>query len=491
MRLERRALAGLCLFAGALRIIAWARAGVMFNDGPVFIELAQAMSRGDWTQVLSHPYHPLYSLTVWSATFLGLDWETAGASVSIVAGAVCTAFLFWFLKDAFGRNAAWVGAILWAVHPRAVAFTSDVQSDGLYAMLFFGASALAFRGWQRDAPRWLAAAGVVSGLAYWTRPEGLGIALVVSACLAFDALRDPSRRATVVPKLAAVTLAAAVVVLPYVFAISSVRGDVTFTQKKSVTELAGLEGLLPGNAEAPAAEGTARDVLAELVRSADEFAGSALSAVRVEWLLPMLLGIWAAFGRPGPRARYLLATTALYTLVLLALAYHAGYVSKRHVLPVAALSLGYAGVGIGHLAELLAARWHRFSERRIAVALVAALAVVSLLPQLDARRSDRLAARAAAEWLRETRQRAPVAAAKQRLAYYADAPFVPLGTRAPDALVADLRARGARYFITDDDRFRELDTAADVTTLFVAESNGREARVFDLLASTEVEPARP
>ncbi|NNL85554.1 MAG: hypothetical protein HKP27_07880, partial [Myxococcales bacterium] len=472
----------LCLAAAALRALAWWRAGIMFNDGPVFIELAQAMANGDWQHAFGHDYHPLYPAAIWAASGFGLSWENAGAAVSVVSGALCVVFLFLFLRDAFGARAAWIGAILWTVQARAVDFSSDVQSDGLYALLFFAATWFGYRGWRRGSLPHLAGCGALSAAAYLARPEGLGVVLVLGAALLWELWRRERSSGQLVRQGAVVALAAGLGIAPYIVAISSIQGGFTLTQKKSVAQLSGIEALLePGAVEVAATAAPEENRAERWVVAADEFAGSALSAVRAEWLLPILLGVFACRGRPGARGWWLLAALALYTAVLLTLAYHAGYVSKRHVIPVAALFLGYAGLGSIFLATRLDG-WEPLRGRAVQLryALVALLCAASLVPQFEARRADRQAAREAAEWLRDSAAPgAAVAAHKQRLAYYANAPFVSAPFMPPERLLADLRARGARYLITDDARLQSLDRHRDVAVLHVAKAHGREARVFD------------
>ena len=72
----------------------------------------------------------------------------------------------------------WIGALLLAVHPRAVEYSGDVQSDGLYLALFLGAVACLWRALSRGSLPAAAATGGLAGLAYLTRPEGLGLVLV-------------------------------------------------------------------------------------------------------------------------------------------------------------------------------------------------------------------------------------------------------------------------------------------------------------------------
>jgi hypothetical protein len=104
---ERLAL-GLCAAAAfALRLARWERAAVLFNDGPVFLALAERTAGGAPETLLQHPFHPLYPLAVALAHALGrplgLGLETAGVLVGALAGAASVVALYAFARSAFGR----------------------------------------------------------------------------------------------------------------------------------------------------------------------------------------------------------------------------------------------------------------------------------------------------------------------------------------------------------------------------------------------------
>ena len=123
---------------------------------------------GDVVGALAHPFHPLYPLAI--ALLRGVlslpegDALVAAAGiVSVSSGGVAVGCLWAWLRSAFGREAAAVGALALAVHPGAVGMAADVQSDGLYLALFVAAvaasgglrrcSSFARAGYRRWLPR--------------------------------------------------------------------------------------------------------------------------------------------------------------------------------------------------------------------------------------------------------------------------------------------------------------------------------------------------
>ena len=140
------ALTLILVIALAVRAFAWSRTAVMFNDGPIFLAMAEAIGEGRWAEVLAHPYHPLYPALIAFVGFFSVELETAAVAVSILGGLLSIAAVFWYVRDAFGDEVAWLAAWIVALHPWAVDFSADVMSDGLYTGLFLVGFAAMARG---------------------------------------------------------------------------------------------------------------------------------------------------------------------------------------------------------------------------------------------------------------------------------------------------------------------------------------------------------
>ena len=190
---ERLAVALCALAAFALRLARWGRTEVLFNDGPVFLALAERSAAGQLETLLQHPFHPLYPLAVAAlhalGAPLGLGFERAGALVSALAGGAAVLALHGFVRRAFGPREGLVAAFLLAFHAGAVETGGDVQSESLYLALFLASAAALWQTLCDGRLRAAFAAGACSGLAYLTRPEGLGVALVGLGLLALYTVR--------------------------------------------------------------------------------------------------------------------------------------------------------------------------------------------------------------------------------------------------------------------------------------------------------------
>ena len=453
----------LWLGAVALRVAAWARTGAISNDGPRYLEQAQAFGRGDWVGVCSESYHPLYAFAVWlvrstgaftdansggdsvwnlpqlgwglpslesaaraGAAPLGWDpsWEHAAVSVSIVAGATAAVFLVRLLRESFGGPVAWVGGTLLAVHSRAVEYSAEVQSDPLYLAFFVLAL---WWGWRALRDRSVAAAaimGLASGVAYLARPEGLVVPTAGAAVVVLLVLRGLWPRRTALLWLTSAGAATLLCVLPYVVALRAVTGTWTLSQKKSITTFLGGGVPLPQGRHLMDADGALRWVSlaplapppsrprpalpARILASAVEVIETNRSSLRATILLLLAVGVAVSLGRPGLRAAWSVAPFAVATPLLLLLSLQAGYVSRRHALPPLIPLFGYAAVGaIAAGRAICTALWRvaggdaGAAAGKIAPCLGTALAVALIAPyHFEIERSSRVAPRRAAEWLR-------------------------------------------------------------------------------------------
>ena len=477
----------LAAVAIAVRAFTWSRSEAIMNDGPAFLRIAWNLGNGRWSEALAHPYHPLYPLLIAAVQPLfGASrawevgsWETAGVAVSIASGGVAVWFLYDFLRRSFGGWVPAVGALLLAVHPYAVPYSSDVQSEGVYLALFLGAVGRAWRALEAPSFGRAAAAGLLSGLAYLTRPEGLGVAVAAVALMALLTLRGLRAPRAFGGFAAGVALGASLVVLPYVVALDRSAGELRLTRKKSLVTIATLDerslerserlyglGPEPGAPESPWHKWGRR-----VGHGTSEVLGAARHAFRPDHWVLAGLGAWAVGGSPGLRAAFLATIVGLYGAVLFGLQLTAGYVSMRHALPPLVPLLGYVALGVPVLGRGLLAL-PRLALRRgpptPGVALATGLAVVMVASTVMAtrpQRPERAAARAASEWLGAQGLAEEVAATKQRDAYYALAHYARLPRSAADGGGADwvesLRQRGVRYIILDEAAAREYPGLGD------------------------------
>lgn len=510
-------LAGILILAGAIRALAWSRTAVLFNDGPIFLAMAEALAAGRVESVLAHPQHPLYPACIALVSSLGVAPETAAVAVSIAGGMLAVAAVHALGTRVFGRAVGRGAALVVALHPTAVDFSADVLSDGLYLGLFLSAVAQGVALFEAPGRARAIGFGLLAGLAYWTRPEALGLVVIAGLLALVRCLRRREERAALA-RVAFAGIACALLLVGLLRASEWSAGDAfTLSQKKSVEVLA-RGGPSPAELSEdrrarraaralpdaiPLPEGSIRADGAGPEHPPRTFVGMAsavlrvgqtgLAAYRYELLFFTLLGLARASevstrqkrgsGRSSAAHRsfdaWLALVAGLYGALLVLLVWGAGYVSRRHALPIALVFVPYAVVGwfacVDAVREVWIERWGRRKARgaeprngrRLRPTALLVLALVVLVGwgprDLRVRRLDRAAERDAARWLslhRAGGAEAPggvpgsarvdgVAAQKLRTAYYAGAPFVPLPD-GRDGLIRDqIRRRGARWVVID------------------------------------------
>jgi hypothetical protein len=447
---------------------------LVFNDGPRFIAVAEAMQRGEWRTAFSEPFHPLTSAAMALVSSLcGLTVEASGELICVLSGGVAAASLYVLTRAQFGITVATLAGLAFAVHPRLVQSSSGVQSDGLYLAATVLAIACIWRALSTGRAGAAAAAGMACGTAYLVRPEGLLVALVFGGWLAADLLRRRAQPARALEQAAAFAATLALVAAPYVLALHSVTGTWTLTQKKSAGALVGLSSdIARASGPAPfetlsadlgAAEPTLQEEAPHAVASGVSWAvrlASALGEMLYDFLraftpTALVLALIGLRREALSRASaFLLTHVGAIALLLLGLHLSAGYVSRRHWLVAATVLLPFSARGVLRLAGFLSPRLPTPLRRRwvapaLGAAALAGFLIHSALPDDEA---DKRARQRAAEWLREAEHPSVVATMRARDAYYAGATrHVALAhLSAPEAIVSAARVGGARFMLVDE-----------------------------------------
>ncbi len=486
---------GLLGLAALVRAIAWSRTAVLFNDGPIFLALAEGLREGRFADVLAHPQHPLYPALIAVLEPLVRSPELAAVAVSIAGGLLAIAALFRIAWSRFGPEVAWSVAWVAVLHPWAVDFSSDVMSDGLYAGLYLASFACLLALFERAGAGRACTFGLLAGLAYLTRPEGLGIVLVAVVLLVAQAWREPVQRSRWLLSAIGVLVVSGALAGGLRILESRVDEGFALTQKKSVAQLArggpsaeelaldrqARRASLGDPRALPLPEGSIRQdgpgidrpdrSVPGLVEAVVRVLRTSLAAFRYELFAFVCLGLAAlglrALREPRRSALVVGSTLVVYTGLLVLLVWGAGYVSRRHALAVwlpltpyavvgwrvAVSSVGAASARSAVGRRLLAGGRALFGARASLVLLVAVLALAWGPRDLRERRNDRALERVAAEWLKQQEIRpGPVAAQKRRTAYYAGAVFVPIPDGRDGLIERQLRGRGARWLIIDADK---------------------------------------
>ncbi len=423
-----------------------------------------------WTPV----FHPLYPFLLAATRPPGVDWESAGRSLSTVAMAVAIVLLWSWLRTVAGPRAAWTFVAFAAVNPQVVEYATQVQAEAL-GMLLLVCSAVAMWRVSRDGHRrWLAISGAAAGLYGLARIEGVLFVAWLPIGVAWMAWH---RERNIRSALAAVLVATGVACVFLLGRPLSLSGFDTSSfgmipDRKYVTAATALKRLpeplwveiqeLPPMSFHPvggdADRGMGVFAIESPLRQGAYFVQSFLVLARESErsLLAEMLGVAvillmvpAAFSRKDPSeagpSRTFLLYLILFPLTLIvavAAAYDYGFQLKRNLSPLILPALALASIGADNLAEQLRSnlsdlggRWTSFGRRPVPlIAVAGAVVFFGLLSVYGAvrlagyRNEAREALWAAAEIVREASGPGPatIAADDSRMAYEADGWYVPL-----------------------------------------------------------------
>ncbi|MCZ6601474.1 MAG: glycosyltransferase family 39 protein, partial [Planctomycetota bacterium] len=226
------------LAAAAVRGVVWGLTLIIGADGPAFLEIAALFGKGEVEAAIGHPthYHPFYPALVSLASRWIESPQCAGEAVSFFFGVLTPIPLFFLARRFTGDAVALAAATILAAHPIAARLSVDLKSDSTYAFLFVCSVWLS---WETITGRHKAIAflaGLSAGLAYLTRPEGLGVILVAAPWLLLEKKEGWGKRLALAGTL---LLGALLPATPYAAEISRQAGEFRITRKKSLSDFIG------------------------------------------------------------------------------------------------------------------------------------------------------------------------------------------------------------------------------------------------------------
>jgi len=164
----------LCAAAAVFRLILWRYHFAAAWDEAHYLQMAASFARGNLSQAFHTYWHPLYPLVTGLFGVVIPNIETAGRVVSLVFSTLVLVPLYLLCLQIFSRKVAVLSTLILAFHPEFAFFSSTALADPLF--LFFFVSGV-YAGWRamEDEKAFTAGLGAFFfGLAYLTKPEGVG-----------------------------------------------------------------------------------------------------------------------------------------------------------------------------------------------------------------------------------------------------------------------------------------------------------------------------
>jgi len=218
---------------------------VIKNDSVAYMQNAKFFASGDFSSALRHDYHPLYSLIMAVLYKAVPDMELSGTIISVLFGTLTVIAFYLVGKRVFDQKVSFVSSIVLAFHPYAVRFSADIISDSTYFFFFISALGLGYFAITNRKILLFALTGICSALAYLTRPEGIGIIIIVAFwCVLKDFVKIKVLWKEKLISILILVVSFLVFSMPYLVFIKQDTGSWSLTKKKKVSNLAGLGKVL-------------------------------------------------------------------------------------------------------------------------------------------------------------------------------------------------------------------------------------------------------
>jgi len=464
------------LLAFAIRLYLSLTSYCIAGDGVAYLAMARDFAAGDLAKALASVFSPLYPLFVSIAQRLIPDWELAGNTVSAILGSAAVVSVYLMTRATFERRDLAIGAaILVAIHPEMAAYSASVRTEAGFIFFLTTAVWLLISGLKNERIAFVAAAGLIGGLAYLYRTEAIGLLIfgvgfVLAAALWWRQWSFPWTIA------ASTTFAIMflVVASPYLIYLRETTGHWSVGREFAAAMMYGMGTVAPDTLAwqrlgystdvSPFAPLFANPRL-YLEKVGADFFGSLYGFIQAFGPLLfflLIVGLWQ-------RRRTIPANLGEALLALLTAFYIVGfsfsYTGARFMLHLISFSFGWVMIGLVTMSEWLSRvsagrRFPHIPQYALAIAIVLVLLPQTLWPIGYDMRGVRYAGEEIAR--RTSGKPGAVAARDGRFAYYAGARFILLPTGAVSDLCAWLRAHNhADYLALDNHDERRLGAASN------------------------------
>ena len=395
----------------ALRLVVLSWTDPVAFDSAIYFEMAEFVRAGAWQKVLAYDYPPLFPAMIASLETLGVPPPTAGLLLACGLNLAVILPLFLITRELAGPRAAFAAAFLWAAHPYAVRLSVRALSDSPTASFVAFSIWIGLRALRRNNALSAFLAGILSGFAYLTRPEGaeaaLGLAVLYLTVEPTRSSAGSARRfGTRILWASIPVIGWTLVASPYIASISHEAGTLTLSKKKSVQSMLGSVAPVAPVNERPAASDVGKTSDTSLQQKDTPLASPTVQTRerrgwlgRAAWnsylfqrplvngLYPVILflAIWGIFEvRYGktPVERSVVALlgglSGLHLLVVAGVASIAGaqYLGGHHFFLLSFYLMPFAGAGVAGAVARIQSRYANFSWAPATVTVVIAITII-------------------------------------------------------------------------------------------------------------------
>lgn len=456
---ERQILLLLIGTAFIFRFYAVLMAQGIANDSAAYGFMAKDFLKGQFTKGLSIAGHPLYPLLISLFSMDTAHVEITGRLLSLFFGTLTIIPLFYLVKEAVGRKEAIFSALFYTFHPYLVTYSGMMLTEATYWGLLVLSVYFFWTGLKRDKVWRMALSGFSLGLAYLTRPEGIGYILVYLAWIAVDGVLKKKWIKTLL-SIGVLVLSLFIFGLPYVIYVHQETGQWLISKKaveaqsrlikKSTEKIAPLKGVEQGNPEKKNSK------IIWMTRNIVHH----FPSVAYHYLRAYHFSLWLFlfFGLIRIRRERIAYELFLASLVLFHLLSLSTFLPStiRFSVPVIPLSLFWAGAGILEMKRYME-KIRTASPENVIFLIIAVVILVQLPQSLIPERRHRAEQKNVGLWLKQnTPPDAVIMSNSPQETFYADREFMMLPKRGSppgdprtsfDEMIRYAKSKGVRYIL--------------------------------------------
>jgi 4-amino-4-deoxy-L-arabinose transferase-like glycosyltransferase len=458
---EKQVLLLLIGISFGLRLYAVLMAQGIANDSTAYGFMARDFLKGHFIKGLSSPAPPFYPFLIFLFSPDTTHVEIMGRLISLLFGTLVIIPLFYLVKEAIGQKEAIFSALFYSFQPYLVTCSGMLLTEATYWGLLVLSVYFFWKGLRQGKVWKTAISGFFLGLAYLTRPEGIGYVLVYLVWIAvWSGVKKKWFKKFVL--IVTLLVAVSIFVTPYVIHIHRETGRWLISKKAVDTQSQFLNRSIEKANPSKAIEGDKTKnrnfwilkIALNIVKNLPFVIYHYLRAYHFSLWLFLFLGLIRV------RQKVIAYELFLASMVLFHLFSLSTFLSStiRFSIPVIPLSLFWAGIGMMEARKYLEKFGIHNPEKVISFFIL--LAILIQLPQgfIPIRR-HRAEQRKVGLWLKQnTPQDAIIMSNSPQETFYADREFMMLPSeisrpgyrgQSYDEIIRYARAEGVRYILVN------------------------------------------
>lgn len=201
-------------------------------DGTEYLKAAKFFLKGDYYQGFSNVVPPFYPTVISLTSLLVGDLELAGKFVSLFFGTLTVIPIYILGKRLFNEKVGFYSALLLTFHPYLAQFSGSVLTESTFTFLMAWTVLIGWRALQFKSWRAMFSVGLLLGVAYLTRPEGIGfVVLFLLWIFFFDGVKFWNHLVRKLFMTGSLLIGTLLFALPYILFLHEITGKWIVSRK--------------------------------------------------------------------------------------------------------------------------------------------------------------------------------------------------------------------------------------------------------------------